>query len=182
MRNQLDAISAKSKAGTLGASFLICLSAFALPAFADNEFQQAPQTPEQIKDKQAFHSKIDPVGTVPLKAPPPGLPGQIMPGNTFLSGSQLRRSNGGKVTQLNYSTAQSPVQVFEWFERALRADQWKVKEPPAKSGQHDWIIGSKNSDTFFNVHITTNNYKKGGAKEKLNKNGCSYTISITEPK
>lgn len=148
---------------------------FANPVLAHDASK--PLTPEQQQQRAKLKGKVSTVGRVTLKDIPPGLPGPTLTGMKFLSGVAIRKADGGKSTQLNFSSTQDPKAIFEWYEKALRGDGWKVRESENKFGRPEWVIGSKKAETFYNVHFISSSGSKKGSSSK----GCSFTVTINQP-
>lgn len=167
---------------SVGSSCLVCtfLGGIFMPALADGDFPQKPLTSDQQADRQNLRKKVNVVGHRMLKAPPSDLPGPIVPGAKFLSGTLIQRANGSRTTQLNFSSERDAKEIFEWYERTLRGNGWQVRESETKTGRPEWVIGSRGAEIFFNVHLTESSLKSPKEKSSSRKS-CSFTIAVNQP-
>ena len=146
-----------------------------------HDIKRPRMTPKTIEQRNKVNAQIAPVGHQTLTSMPSGLPGPVLTaGTNFVSGAIIRRADGGKTTQLNFSTSQEAREIMGWYERALRGDGWKVMETETKQGQPGWVIGSKKARTFVNVHFMTSTGSKKNKGQK--KKGCDYTVTINQTK
>ncbi|MBX9567490.1 MAG: hypothetical protein K2X77_01285 [Candidatus Obscuribacterales bacterium] len=169
------------RAGALLMSVSSSFFLFSTLAVDAHDIKRPKMTPAMIEQRNKINAEKQPVGHQTLKEIPGGLPGPVLTsGTTFVSGAIIKRADGGKTTQLNFTSNQDAREIMGWYERSLRGDGWKVMETETKTGQPGWVIGSKRARTFVNVHFTTS---LGSKKNKgLKKKGCDYTVTINQTK
>lgn len=169
------------RAGALLLSASSSFFLFSTIAVDAHDIKRPKMTPAMMDQRNKLNAQKQPVGHQTLKEMPTSLPGPVLTsGVTFVSGAIIRRADGGKTTQLNFTTNQEAREIMGWYERSLRGDGWKVMETESKTGQPGWVIGSKKARTFVNVHFTSSagSKKNKGAKKK----GCGYTVTINQTK
>ena len=173
----------------LSASSFFCLSfaclliLVATPVLADKPRPPARVlSPAEVKRKNDFIQKIGARSTKTITAVPSNLPAPLFPSAKFTSGVIITRLDGAKVTRLNYYSEKDDKEIFEWYERSLRGNGWKVRETETKSGHPEWVIGHKNAETFFNVHLKESYGGKKARKKGAPSKGCAFTIVINQTK
>jgi hypothetical protein len=154
---------------------LLLVASFITPANADNvQQQQSYMTPQEQQTAAAQRAKYQTSDTQVITTAPGRL---IVPpppaGAVFQTGMTMRTGAGQKRTQLNYlCKQQTPREIFEYYERSLRNDGWKVKQWMGKGEVPRMVMGSKGGDTSVSVQFNMN------AKTK----GCRICLVISEPK